>query len=263
LPRHVQRPVMGLTDRAAKFGVTQRGFTNRLHRFPASVHRHELLVTPGVRAGRTRSSRAALVPAYAVASRTRRTPDRYSCSESTVRRQAVNAAAGACRFCEHEGGSARGDPARALSAPRALGERARQRRCNPAQATSSVLGARMPWRARPAAASMQQRRRADRRARWGRGSGRAGRGEPSDLPLEWAHVARPRLGDRTAISDPTHCELSDPSIGHQLQMPTVEGVSRGSLPATHAPSSTEWVTRHRCLRSDSFAEKKTFERALG
>lgn len=154
------------------------------------------------------------MPAYAVASRTRRTPDRYSCSESTVRRQAVNAAAGACGFCEHEGGSARGDPARALSTPRALGERARQRRCNPAQATSSVLGARTPWRAGPAAASMQRRRRADRGARWGRGSGRAGRGEPSDLPLEWAHVARPRLGNRTAISDPSHCELSDPSIGH-------------------------------------------------
>lgn len=46
LPRHVQRPVMGLTGRAAKFGVTQRGFTNRLHRFLLQVHRHELLVTP-------------------------------------------------------------------------------------------------------------------------------------------------------------------------------------------------------------------------
>ena len=86
---------------------------------------------------------------------------------------------------------------------------------------------------------------------------------PSIYPLDWAHVERPRLGNRTAISDPTHCELSDPSIGHQLQMPTVEGVSRGSLPATQAPSSTEWVTRHRCLRSGGFAGKKTFERALG
>ncbi len=85
-------------------------------------------------------SRAALVPACAVASRPRRTPDRYSCSESTVRRQAVNAAASACGFCEDEGGSAREDPARALSTPRALGERARQRMVQPG--TGDQLSAR-------------------------------------------------------------------------------------------------------------------------
>jgi hypothetical protein len=43
------------------------------------------------------------------------------------------------------------------------------------------------------------------------------------------------------------CEASDPSIRHQLQMPSGADVRRDSSPATQASSSAEWVIRHRCL----------------
>jgi hypothetical protein len=44
-------------------------------------------------------------------------------------------------------------------------------------------------------------------------------------------------------------ELSAPTIGHQLQMPPTGNGRRDWSTATQTPSSTEWVIRHRCLRS--------------
>lgn len=149
------------------------------------------------RVARFSISRAALVPAYAVASRTRQTPTaiRVRSPRSDAKRQRSG---GRLWLLRIRGWQRERGPRASVEHPAST-----WRACASAHGATrhrrpgSVLGARTPRRARPAAASMQQRRRADRGARWDRGSGRAGRGEPSDLPLEWAHVAAaPRESNR-------------------------------------------------------------------